>query len=225
MISEEAKHELLTHLRRSHGRDDNQADAAPRKITLEAQVAVGAEAREPSGACAHGQRRGAQQAHLHQARGARGPGAPPAGRNRPSARNRGAGQGRSEREENERRERERLEASASRRRAGAAATRRSASALPRKRRGARPRYRRANSPSANARPRPRSRSRRARSRRRQGDPLWPSGAAHRRRRQFAPQEEEIPRRTPPLGRRQRRQARLRAPDRTRSCARSRSARR
>ncbi len=34
MISEEAKHELLTHLRRSHGRDDAQADAAPRKITL-----------------------------------------------------------------------------------------------------------------------------------------------------------------------------------------------
>jgi translation initiation factor IF-2 len=34
MISEEAKHELLTHLRRSHGREDVQADAAPRKITL-----------------------------------------------------------------------------------------------------------------------------------------------------------------------------------------------
>jgi translation initiation factor IF-2 len=34
MISEEAKHELLTHLRRSHGREDTQADAAPRKITL-----------------------------------------------------------------------------------------------------------------------------------------------------------------------------------------------
>ncbi len=34
MISEEAKHELLTHLRRSHGREDPQADAAPRKITL-----------------------------------------------------------------------------------------------------------------------------------------------------------------------------------------------
>jgi translation initiation factor IF-2 len=34
MISEEAKHELLTHLRRSHGREDNEADAAPRKITL-----------------------------------------------------------------------------------------------------------------------------------------------------------------------------------------------
>jgi translation initiation factor IF-2 len=34
MISEEAKHELLTHLRRSHGREDIQADAAPRKITL-----------------------------------------------------------------------------------------------------------------------------------------------------------------------------------------------
>jgi translation initiation factor IF-2 len=34
MISEDAKHELLTHLRRSHGRDDVQVDAAPRKITL-----------------------------------------------------------------------------------------------------------------------------------------------------------------------------------------------
>src|SRR3982075_2771253 len=34
MISEDAKHELLTHLRRSHGRDDVRADAAPRKITL-----------------------------------------------------------------------------------------------------------------------------------------------------------------------------------------------
>jgi translation initiation factor IF-2 len=34
MISEDAKHELLTHLRRSHGREDTQADAAPRKITL-----------------------------------------------------------------------------------------------------------------------------------------------------------------------------------------------
>src|ERR1700761_8302768 len=34
MISEDAKHELLTHLRRSHGREDTQADASPRKITL-----------------------------------------------------------------------------------------------------------------------------------------------------------------------------------------------
>ncbi len=34
MISEDAKHELLTHLRRSHGHEDLQADAAPRKITL-----------------------------------------------------------------------------------------------------------------------------------------------------------------------------------------------
>ena len=34
MISEDAKHELLTHLRRSHGREDAHADAAPRKITL-----------------------------------------------------------------------------------------------------------------------------------------------------------------------------------------------
>ena len=34
MISEDAKHELLTHLRRSHGHDDVQADTAPRKITL-----------------------------------------------------------------------------------------------------------------------------------------------------------------------------------------------
>src|SRR5215475_16149729 len=34
MISEDAKHELLTHLRRSHGHDESQGDAAPRKITL-----------------------------------------------------------------------------------------------------------------------------------------------------------------------------------------------
>ncbi|MGC1387352.1 MAG: translation initiation factor IF-2 [Steroidobacteraceae bacterium] len=34
MISEDAKHELLTHLRRSHGHDDAQTDSAPRKITL-----------------------------------------------------------------------------------------------------------------------------------------------------------------------------------------------
>ena len=34
IISEEAKHELLTHLRRTHGRDDARGDAAPRKITL-----------------------------------------------------------------------------------------------------------------------------------------------------------------------------------------------
>ena len=34
IISEEAKHELLTHLRRTHGRDEAQGDAAPRKITL-----------------------------------------------------------------------------------------------------------------------------------------------------------------------------------------------
>src|ERR1700760_1202059 len=33
MISEDAKHELLTNLRRSHGHDQ-QVDAAPRKITL-----------------------------------------------------------------------------------------------------------------------------------------------------------------------------------------------
>src|ERR1700726_3798446 len=35
MITEDAKHELLTHLRRSHGRDGVQVDAAPRKITLQ----------------------------------------------------------------------------------------------------------------------------------------------------------------------------------------------
>jgi translation initiation factor IF-2 len=33
-ISEDAKHELLTHLRRSHGREAQQVDASPRKITL-----------------------------------------------------------------------------------------------------------------------------------------------------------------------------------------------
>jgi translation initiation factor IF-2 len=34
MISEDAKHELLTHLRRSHGHGDPLSDASPRKITL-----------------------------------------------------------------------------------------------------------------------------------------------------------------------------------------------
>src|ERR1700753_185558 len=34
MISEDAKHELLTHLRRSHGHDEREADTSPRKITL-----------------------------------------------------------------------------------------------------------------------------------------------------------------------------------------------
>jgi len=38
MISEDAKHELLTHLRRSHGHDESQGDAAPRKITLRPPV-------------------------------------------------------------------------------------------------------------------------------------------------------------------------------------------
>ena len=33
-ISEDAKHELLTHLRRAHGREDGEAAASPRKITL-----------------------------------------------------------------------------------------------------------------------------------------------------------------------------------------------
>ena len=32
MISEDAKHELLTHLRRSHGHDESQGDAAPPKF-------------------------------------------------------------------------------------------------------------------------------------------------------------------------------------------------
>src|SRR5258707_856158 len=35
MISEDAKHELLTHLRRSHGHDDVRADAEPRKAVRE----------------------------------------------------------------------------------------------------------------------------------------------------------------------------------------------
>jgi len=34
MISEDAKHELLTHLRRAHGRDAAEGDGSPRKITL-----------------------------------------------------------------------------------------------------------------------------------------------------------------------------------------------
>ena len=75
MISEDAKHELLTHLRRSHGRDDAQADARAAQDHAQAQDRSGAEARQPPGARAHRERRGAQQAHLRQARGARGSGA------------------------------------------------------------------------------------------------------------------------------------------------------
>src|ERR1700722_12511276 len=67
MISEDAKHELLTHLRRSHGHDDPPARAAPAKFPPPPKTAVGAKPRDPEGASAHRQRRGAQQTHLRQA--------------------------------------------------------------------------------------------------------------------------------------------------------------
>ena len=110
MISEEAKLELLTHLRRSHGRDDAQADAAPAQDHAAPQVAVGVEAREPAGPRAHRQRRSAQQAHLRQARGARGAGARTSRRrSTSSARAEEQAKAALEREENERRETERLD--------------------------------------------------------------------------------------------------------------------
>ena len=68
MISDDAKLELLTHLRRSHGQQDTPATvAAPRQDHVETQVAVGTEALRRTGTLAHGQRGGAPQADLYQA--------------------------------------------------------------------------------------------------------------------------------------------------------------
>ncbi len=92
VISEDAKLELLTHLRKTHGRKDA-GDSAPRRITLNRKSSERAEARQQPGPRTHGQRRGAPKAHLHQARRARGAGAQAAGRaRRGSPRGRGGAQ-------------------------------------------------------------------------------------------------------------------------------------
>ena len=58
-----AKMELLTHLRRAHGRTEDSA-AAPRKITLKRKAQQRDQGRFGPGPCPHGQRRGAQQEDL-----------------------------------------------------------------------------------------------------------------------------------------------------------------
>ena len=81
VISDEAKLELLTHLRRTHGRQEDAA--APRKITLKRKSQQRDQGRPGAGPRPHGQRRGAREAHLRQAHGARGRAAAAAGGARP----------------------------------------------------------------------------------------------------------------------------------------------
>ncbi len=66
-ISEDAKLELLTHLRKTHGRKDA-ADSAPRRITLKRKSQSELRACGGPRALTNHQRRGAPEAHLHQAR-------------------------------------------------------------------------------------------------------------------------------------------------------------
>ena len=115
IISDEAKMELLTHLRRAHGRQGEDA-AAPRKITLQRKSQQEIKLASHAGPCPHGHRRGAPQEDLPEPRRARGRTAPAAGRARQGAhggRNR-APWSRSgveaERRAAEQRERDRLEA-------------------------------------------------------------------------------------------------------------------
>ena len=110
-ISDDAKLELLTHLRRSHGSEDADGERAAQDHP-QAQDAERAEARQRAGPRAHGQRRSAPQAHLRQARRARGAGAR-SSRTRSISSKREAEEAaqRGDRAaEAERRERERLEA-------------------------------------------------------------------------------------------------------------------
>ena len=140
--------ELLTHLRRAHGRDED--SASPRKITLQAQVAERDQARLAAGPRAHRQRRGATQEDLPEPHGARGRAAPAAGRS--STRQRQAEEAvraEAERRENEARERSIANASVSRQRPGARPTTRRAYA-PRKSASARRSSANASAPSASA---------------------------------------------------------------------------
>ena len=217
MISEDAKHELLTHLRRSHGHDDAQADAAPRKITLRRKSQSELKLASPQGRArtvnvevrskrTYVKREVLEDQARHQQE--------EIDRQRETEEQAKAALERAEHEragEGAARPRAR-----SRRRAGAAAMKRTASAPPRKRRGARPKCRRASRPSASARRCRRGRQAGqggARGGGRQVDPLRPPGAAHRRRCELAAQEEEVARRPAPLGgRRGRHQAWLRDAD-------------
>jgi translation initiation factor IF-2 len=200
MITEDAKHELLTHLRRSHGRDDGHSRCGAAQDHPAAQIAVGAEAGEPPGPRAHRQRRGAQQAHLRQARGARGSGAPSArgiDRQRETEEQAKAALERAEHErlEKERLDRERLEEE-SRRRSDEENRKRTAEEEAR--RQAEVQAREQSRARAQGRGRGQARQGAREDAGRQGDPLRPPGAAHRRRCELAAQKEEVARRPPPL---------------------------
>ena len=69
MISDDAKMELLTFLRRAHGR--TQGTAAPPQDHAEAQVPGRNQSRLVAGPCAHGQRRGSQQEDVSESQRAR----------------------------------------------------------------------------------------------------------------------------------------------------------
>ena len=74
LISDEAKLELLTHLRRAHGAAEPSKTARRRRAAQDhagAQVAERAQAGEHAGPRAHGERRSSPQEDLHQARRSR----------------------------------------------------------------------------------------------------------------------------------------------------------
>ena len=84
-ISDEAKTEaLVAPAPRARPCRGGSGDGRPAQDHAQAQDAERDQARRP-GPRPHRQRRGAHQAHLHQARGARGAGAPPAGGGRPGS--------------------------------------------------------------------------------------------------------------------------------------------
>ncbi len=214
MISEDAKHELLTHLRRSHGHDDIQADAAPRKITLRRKSQSELKLASPQGRArtvnvevrskrTYVKREVLEDQARHQQE--------EIDKLRETEEQAKAALERAENErlEKERQDRERLEEE-SRRRSDEENRKRTAEEEARRvaevqAREVAERDRKA----AAAKPGKKGGG----GRRRQGDALRAAGIAHRRRRERAPQEKEIPRRTAPLGqRRQRRQTRLRNAD-------------
>jgi len=198
MISEEAKHELLTHLRRSHGRDDVQADAAPRKITLRRKSQSELKLASPQGRArtvnvevrskrTYVKREVLEDQARHQQEEIE--------KLRETEEQAKAA---IEREESERRERERLDRERleeeSRRRTDEEVRKRTAEDEARRvAAGARTGGARSQGGHRQAR------QDGARRGGRQGDPLRPAGAAHRGRRQRPPQEKEVTRRAQALG--------------------------
>ena len=216
MIREDAKHELLTHLRRSHGRDDGQADAAPRKITLRRKSQSELKLASPQGRArtvnvevrskrTYVKREVLEDQARHQQE--------ELDRQRETEEQAKAALERAEheRQEKERLDRERLEEE-NRRRSDEENRKRSAEEEARRQAEVQAREQSERERKAATAAAVEARQGDARSGRRQGDALWAPGAAHRRRRELAPQEEEIARRPPPRGgRRYRREAWLQMP--------------